>query len=197
MPHYPTPQRSESWLTVTAERPLRLTHICCPVVDGVCCVFEVMATGSSRTDCSNNVRELHAIVSGAKLKRKKNWFGTTVYVEVTSEGESKKTAKCHSSSHPKWDERLTLSVTPHSQLDFRVWSHHTLKTDALLGKASLDLIETLRKHDSKRITLLSPLDFSRFVLFKGTVQPRNLKFSLHRFALVWLYSEGNKYLIPC
>lgn len=104
-----------------------------PVVDGVCGVFEVMATGSSRTDCSNNVRELHAIgkttwrsrcfrnrnwwgfesclcvtVSGANLKRKKNWFGTTIYVEVASDEESKKTAKSHSSSHPKWDERLTL-----------------------------------------------------------------------------------------
>ncbi|XP_065115061.1 NEDD4-like E3 ubiquitin-protein ligase WWP1 isoform X1 [Paramisgurnus dabryanus] len=116
-----------------------------------------MATGSSRTDCSNNVRELHAIVSGAKLKRKKNWFGTTIYVEVTSDEESKKTAKSHSSSHPKWDERLTLNVTPHSQLDFRVWSHHTLKTDTLLGKASLDLIETLRKHDGKLENVLEIL----------------------------------------
>ncbi|XP_051538519.1 NEDD4-like E3 ubiquitin-protein ligase WWP1 [Myxocyprinus asiaticus] len=112
----------------------------------------VMATGSCRTDCSNDVRErsqLHTVVSGAKLKRKKNWFGTAIYVEVTSDGESKKTAKSHSSSNPKWDESLTLNVTAHSQLDFRVWSHHTLKADTLLGRASLDLIETLRKHDGK------------------------------------------------
>ncbi|XP_056100474.1 NEDD4-like E3 ubiquitin-protein ligase WWP1 [Rhinichthys klamathensis goyatoka] len=108
-----------------------------------------MATGSSRSDCSNNARELHAVVSCAKLKRKKNWFGTTIYVEVTSEGVSKKTTKSHSSSNPAWDERLTLNITPHSLLDFRVWSHHTLKTDTLLGKASLDLIGTLRKHDGK------------------------------------------------
>uniref|UniRef100_A0A8C1VIH3 E3 ubiquitin-protein ligase n=1 Tax=Cyprinus carpio TaxID=7962 RepID=A0A8C1VIH3_CYPCA len=87
-------------------------------------------------------------LSCAKLKRKKNWFGTAIYVEVTSEGESKKTAKSHSSSSPKWDERLTL-ITPDSQLDFRVWSHYTLKADALLGKASLDLSGTLRKHDGK------------------------------------------------
>uniref|UniRef100_A0A8C1ELK2 E3 ubiquitin-protein ligase n=1 Tax=Cyprinus carpio carpio TaxID=630221 RepID=A0A8C1ELK2_CYPCA len=136
-----------------------------------------MASGSSRSDCSSNSRErsqLHAVgkttqqeqevtrllqmltvchvcvsVSCAKLKRKKNWFGTAIYVEVTSEGESKKTAKSHSSSSPKWDERLTLSITPDSQLDFRVWSHYTLKADALLGKASLDLSGTLRKHDGK------------------------------------------------
>uniref|UniRef100_A0A673N279 E3 ubiquitin-protein ligase n=1 Tax=Sinocyclocheilus rhinocerous TaxID=307959 RepID=A0A673N279_9TELE len=32
----------------------------------------------------------------------------------------------------------------------RVWSHHTLKADVLLGKASLDVSGTLRKHDGKR-----------------------------------------------
>uniref|UniRef100_A0A673MZ16 E3 ubiquitin-protein ligase n=1 Tax=Sinocyclocheilus rhinocerous TaxID=307959 RepID=A0A673MZ16_9TELE len=31
----------------------------------------------------------------------------------------------------------------------RVWSHHTLKADVLLGKASLDVSGTLRKHDGK------------------------------------------------
>uniref|UniRef100_A0AAR2J8W8 E3 ubiquitin-protein ligase n=1 Tax=Pygocentrus nattereri TaxID=42514 RepID=A0AAR2J8W8_PYGNA len=101
-----------------------------------------MATASSRAECSNNhgrTSQLHAIVSCAKLKRKKNWFGTAIYVEVTAEGESKKTAKSHSSSSPKWEEHLTLNVTPHTQLEFNVWSHHTLKADALLGKATLDL----------------------------------------------------------
>ncbi|KTF82212.1 hypothetical protein cypCar_00039830, partial [Cyprinus carpio] len=126
---------------------------CGPSVSGASPpVIQVMASGSSRSDCSSNSRErsqLHAVVSCAKLKRKKNWFGTAIYVEVTSEGESKKTAKSHSSSSPKWDERLTLSITPDSQLDFRVWSHYTLKADALLGKASLDLSGTLRKHDGK------------------------------------------------
>uniref|UniRef100_A0A8C2B3X3 E3 ubiquitin-protein ligase n=1 Tax=Cyprinus carpio TaxID=7962 RepID=A0A8C2B3X3_CYPCA len=111
-----------------------------------------MASGSSRSDCSSNNREcsqLHTVVSCAKLKRKKNWFGTAIYVEVTSEGESKKTGKSHSSSSPKWDEHLMLSITPHSQLDFRVWSHHTLKADTLLGKALLDVSGTLQKHDGK------------------------------------------------
>ncbi|XP_036438622.1 NEDD4-like E3 ubiquitin-protein ligase WWP1 [Colossoma macropomum] len=111
-----------------------------------------MATASSRAECSNNhgrTSQLHAIVSCAKLKRKKNWFGTAIYVEVTAEGESKKTAKSHSSSSPKWEERLTLNVTPHTQLEFKVWSHHTLKADALLGKATLDLQQALEQHDRK------------------------------------------------
>uniref|UniRef100_A0AAQ5Z490 E3 ubiquitin-protein ligase n=1 Tax=Amphiprion ocellaris TaxID=80972 RepID=A0AAQ5Z490_AMPOC len=41
------------------------------------------------------------------------------------------------------------NVTPHTQVDFKVWSHHTLKADALLGKATLDLIQALEQHDRK------------------------------------------------
>uniref|UniRef100_A0A4W4EUK6 E3 ubiquitin-protein ligase n=1 Tax=Electrophorus electricus TaxID=8005 RepID=A0A4W4EUK6_ELEEL len=39
----------------------------------------------------------------------------------------------------KRDEVCCLNVTPRTQLEFKVWSHHTLKADALLGKATLDL----------------------------------------------------------
>ncbi|XP_027861235.1 NEDD4-like E3 ubiquitin-protein ligase WWP1 [Xiphophorus couchianus] len=111
-----------------------------------------MATASSRAETSHNHRrtsQLHAIVSCAKLKRKKSVFGAAIYVEVTAEGETRRTAKSHSSSNPKWDERLTLTVAPHTQVDFKVWSHHTLKADALLGKATLDLIQALERHDRK------------------------------------------------
>uniref|UniRef100_A0A8C9ZI29 E3 ubiquitin-protein ligase n=1 Tax=Sander lucioperca TaxID=283035 RepID=A0A8C9ZI29_SANLU len=111
-----------------------------------------MATASSRAESSHNHRgtsQLHAIVSCAKIKRKKSLFGAAIYVEVTAEGESRRTAKSHSSSSPKWDERLTLNVTRHTQVDFKVWSHHTLKADALLGKATLDLCQALEQHDRK------------------------------------------------
>ncbi|KAK3571724.1 hypothetical protein QTP86_017841, partial [Hemibagrus guttatus] len=111
-----------------------------------------MATAPSRSDCRNNhgrTSQLHAIVICAKLKRKKNWFGAAIYVEVTAEGESRKTCKSHNPSSPKWDDHLTLNVTPHSQLEFKVWTHHTLKADALLGKATLDLRQALEQHDRK------------------------------------------------
>ncbi|XP_056155081.1 NEDD4-like E3 ubiquitin-protein ligase WWP1 [Lampris incognitus] len=111
-----------------------------------------MATASSRAESSHNhggTSQLHAVVSCAKLKRKKSLFGTAIYVEVTAEGESRRTTKSHSSSNPKWDERLTLNVTPHTQVDFKVWSHHTLKADALLGKATLDIPQALEQHDRK------------------------------------------------
>ncbi|XP_069554105.1 NEDD4-like E3 ubiquitin-protein ligase WWP1 [Brachyistius frenatus] len=131
-----------------------------------------MATASSRAETSHNHRgtsQLHAIVSCAKLKRKKSLFGSDIYVEVTAEGESRRTAKSHSSSNPKWDERLTLNVTPHSQVDFKVWSHHTLKADALLGKATLELIQALEQHDRKLENVKEVLKLS--VEQKGAVVP--------------------------
>ncbi|KAK1884732.1 NEDD4-like E3 ubiquitin-protein ligase WWP1 [Dissostichus eleginoides] len=131
-----------------------------------------MATASSRAESSHNHRgttQLHAIVSCAKIKRKKSLFGTAIYVEVTAEGESRRTAKSHSSSSPKWDERLTLNVTPHTQVDFRVWSHHTLKADALLGRATLDLTQALEQHERKLENVKEVLKLS--VEQKGAVVP--------------------------
>uniref|UniRef100_A0AAR2IQE6 HECT-type E3 ubiquitin transferase n=1 Tax=Pygocentrus nattereri TaxID=42514 RepID=A0AAR2IQE6_PYGNA len=40
-------------------------------------------------------------------------------------------------------------VTPFSKLIFRVWSHQTLKSDLLLGMATLDISETLKNNDMK------------------------------------------------
>ncbi|CAF98802.1 unnamed protein product, partial [Tetraodon nigroviridis] len=111
-----------------------------------------MAAAPSRGESCQNHRgtsQLHALVSCAKIKRKKSLFGTTVFVEVTAEGESRRTTKSHSCSNPKWEERLTLNVTSRTQLDFKVWSHHTLKADVLLGKASLDLSQSLEQHQRK------------------------------------------------
>uniref|UniRef100_A0A8C5TK03 E3 ubiquitin-protein ligase n=1 Tax=Malurus cyaneus samueli TaxID=2593467 RepID=A0A8C5TK03_9PASS len=111
-----------------------------------------MAAASPRSDTSNNRNgrlQMQVTVSSAKLKRKKNWFGTTFYTELTADGEIKKTAKSSSSSNPKWDEQLTVNVTPQTTLEFRVWSHHTLKADALLGRATVDLKQALEIHNRK------------------------------------------------
>uniref|UniRef100_A0A8C6MIZ4 E3 ubiquitin-protein ligase n=1 Tax=Nothobranchius furzeri TaxID=105023 RepID=A0A8C6MIZ4_NOTFU len=131
-----------------------------------------MATTSSRAETSHNHRrtlQLNAIVSCAKLKRKKTIFGAAIYVEVTAEGETRRTAKSHSSSSPKWEERLTLTVTPLTQVDFKVWSHHTLKADALVGKATLDLSQALERHDRKLENVKEMLNLN--VEQKGVLVP--------------------------
>uniref|UniRef100_A0A8C4E271 E3 ubiquitin-protein ligase n=1 Tax=Dicentrarchus labrax TaxID=13489 RepID=A0A8C4E271_DICLA len=86
----------------------------------------------------------------SKLKEnKKNWFGPSPYVEVTVDGQSKKTEKCNNTHSPKWKQPLTVIVTPFSKLVFRVWSHQTLKSDVLLGMATLDVSDTLKSNDMK------------------------------------------------
>ncbi|KAG9478699.1 hypothetical protein GDO78_012386 [Eleutherodactylus coqui] len=109
-----------------------------------------MATASpgSANRNSHEGLQLHVTVSCAKLKRKKNWFGT-VYTELAADGETKKTAKASSSSNPRWEEQLTVKVTPQTTLEFKVWSHHTLKADALLGKTVVDLRQALETHNRK------------------------------------------------
>ncbi|XP_061820841.1 NEDD4-like E3 ubiquitin-protein ligase WWP1 [Nerophis lumbriciformis] len=131
-----------------------------------------MATASLRAESSHDHRgtsQLHAVVSCAKIKRKKSLFGAPIYVEVTVDGETRRTAKCHSSSNPQWDERLTLNVTARSQVDFKVWSHRTLKADALLGKATLDLMQALEQHERKLENVKEVLKLS--VTHKGVVVP--------------------------
>ncbi|XP_020660629.2 NEDD4-like E3 ubiquitin-protein ligase WWP1 isoform X1 [Pogona vitticeps] len=112
-----------------------------------------MATASPRSGSSNNYNgrlQMQITISSAKLKRKKNWFGgTAIYTEVVADSEIKKTSKSNSSSNPKWDEQLTVNVTPQTTLEFRVWSHHTLKADALLGKATVDLRQALEIHNRR------------------------------------------------
>ncbi|XP_066482347.1 NEDD4-like E3 ubiquitin-protein ligase WWP1 isoform X2 [Tiliqua scincoides] len=112
-----------------------------------------MATASPRSGSSNNYNgrlQMQVTVSSAKLKRKKNWFGgTAIYTELLADSEVKKTSKSNSSSNPKWDEQLTVNVTPQTTLEFRVWSHHTLKADALLGKATVDLRQALEIHNRR------------------------------------------------
>uniref|UniRef100_A0A8C3V8U4 E3 ubiquitin-protein ligase n=1 Tax=Catharus ustulatus TaxID=91951 RepID=A0A8C3V8U4_CATUS len=72
------------------------------------------------------------------------------YVEVSVDGQSKKTEKCNNTNSPKWKQHLTVIVTPVSKLNFRVWSHQTLKSDVLLGSAALDIHETLKSNSMKR-----------------------------------------------
>uniref|UniRef100_A0A8C3ATI4 E3 ubiquitin-protein ligase n=1 Tax=Cyclopterus lumpus TaxID=8103 RepID=A0A8C3ATI4_CYCLU len=112
-----------------------------------------MASGVTKTGTSNGYpmkAQLQIIVLSAKLKEnRKNWFGPSPYVEVTVDGQSKKTEKCKQHPQPQWKQPITVIVTPFSKLVFRVWSHQTLKSDVLLGMATLDVSDTLKSNDMK------------------------------------------------
>uniref|UniRef100_A0AAX7UW96 E3 ubiquitin-protein ligase n=1 Tax=Astatotilapia calliptera TaxID=8154 RepID=A0AAX7UW96_ASTCA len=94
--------------------------------------------------------QLQVTVLSAKLKEnKKTWFGPSPYVEIAVDGQSKRTEKCNNTHSPKWKQALTVIVTPFSKLIFRVWSHQTLKSDILLGLATLEISKTLKANDMK------------------------------------------------
>ncbi|KAM3841251.1 NEDD4-like E3 ubiquitin-protein ligase WWP1 isoform 2-T3 [Vipera latastei] len=112
-----------------------------------------MAAASPTSGNSNNYNgrlQMQVTISSAKLKRKKNIFSSAaIYTELVADNEVKKTSKSGSSSNPKWEEQLTVNVTPQTTLEFRVWSRHTLKADALLGKATVDLRQALEVHNRR------------------------------------------------
>uniref|UniRef100_A0A3B5KQ72 HECT-type E3 ubiquitin transferase n=1 Tax=Xiphophorus couchianus TaxID=32473 RepID=A0A3B5KQ72_9TELE len=120
-----------------------------------------MASGVAKSSTSNGYppkAQLQITVLSAKLKEnKKNWFAPSPYVEVTVDGQSKKTEKCNNTHSPKWKQPLTVIVTPFSKLVFRVWSHQTLKADVFLGMAMLDISETLKSNDMKISDLVQSL----------------------------------------
>uniref|UniRef100_A0A8C4KUY6 E3 ubiquitin-protein ligase n=1 Tax=Dromaius novaehollandiae TaxID=8790 RepID=A0A8C4KUY6_DRONO len=112
-----------------------------------------MAGSGSRSGSASGFSmksQLQITVISAKLKEKNKWFGPSPYVEVSVDGQSKKTEKCNNTNSPKWKQHLTVIVTPVSKLNFRVWSHQTLKSDVLLGSAALDIHETLKSNSMKR-----------------------------------------------
>uniref|UniRef100_A0A4W5MIV5 E3 ubiquitin-protein ligase n=1 Tax=Hucho hucho TaxID=62062 RepID=A0A4W5MIV5_9TELE len=105
--------------------------------------------------------QLQIMVLSAKLKEnRKNWFGPSPYVEVAVDGQSKKTEKCNNTHSPKWKQPLTVIVTPFSKLIFRVWSHQTLKSDILLGMATLEVSETLKANNMKISEVVQTLQLS-------------------------------------
>uniref|UniRef100_A0A8C1YJC2 HECT-type E3 ubiquitin transferase n=1 Tax=Cyprinus carpio TaxID=7962 RepID=A0A8C1YJC2_CYPCA len=105
--------------------------------------------------------QLQITVLSAKLRdSKKNWFGPSPYVEVCVDGQSKKTEKCTNTHSPKWKQSLTVIVTPFSKLVFRVWSHQTLKSDILLGVATLEVSETLKANNMKICEVVQTLQLS-------------------------------------
>uniref|UniRef100_A0AAY4EUR8 E3 ubiquitin-protein ligase n=1 Tax=Denticeps clupeoides TaxID=299321 RepID=A0AAY4EUR8_9TELE len=109
----------------------------------------------------NSFSILHLTVLSAKLKEnKKNWFGPSPYVEVAVDGQSKKTEKCTNTHSPKWKQPITVIVTPFSKVIFRVWSHQTLKSDILLGMATLEVSETLKTNDMKICEVVQTLQLS-------------------------------------
>ncbi|KAF2982373.1 hypothetical protein EK904_001857 [Melospiza melodia maxima] len=70
-----------------------------------------MAGSGSRSGPASGLSmksQLQITVISAKLKEKNKWFGPSPYVEVSVDGQSKKTEKCNNTNSPKWKQHLTV-----------------------------------------------------------------------------------------
>jgi len=72
------------------------------------------------------------------------------YVEVAVDGKPpKKTEICKSTYQPRWNEPITLLVTPYSKILFRLYDHSSFKKDSLVGEHTLNLYNVLKLRDGK------------------------------------------------
>uniref|UniRef100_A0A3P9K4X9 E3 ubiquitin-protein ligase n=1 Tax=Oryzias latipes TaxID=8090 RepID=A0A3P9K4X9_ORYLA len=102
-----------------------------------------------RPDHGQQLSATRRVLSAKLRENKKNWFGPSPYVELSVDGQCKKTERCNNTHSPKWKQPLTVIVTPFSKLVFRVWSYQPLKSDVLLGIATLDISEILKSNNMK------------------------------------------------
>ena len=70
----------------------------------------------------------------------------------------KRTETAKGSYQPKWNEDLTLLVTPYSKLLFRVYDRSSFKKDSLIGEHTVDLYSMLRKHEGQITDVTVSLD---------------------------------------
>ena len=83
------------------------------------------------------------------------------YVEVTVDGKPpKKTEIVKGTFQPRWNEPITLLVTPYSKILFRLYDHNSFKKDTLLGEQTLNLYNVLKTREGKCTNATMSLDIT-------------------------------------
>lgn len=66
------------------------------------------------------------------------------YVEITvDQGTSYKTETVKNTSSPKWNEKITVLVQPHSKINFSVIDRNNFRKDTTIGEKKIDLLQIL------------------------------------------------------
>lgn len=85
------------------------------------------------------------------MLRNNGFLKPNPYVEILVDGKSvRKTDTLKNTNHPRWDQELTVLVTPVSVLQFRVLDHSSFRKDTLLGEKTVPVPELLRKQRETR-----------------------------------------------
>lgn len=83
------------------------------------------------------------------ILRNSGFLKPNPYVEILVDSKAvRKTETLKNTNHPKWDQELTVLVTPASVLQFRVLDHSNFRKDTLLGEKTIHIAEILQKRDA-------------------------------------------------
>lgn len=101
-------------------------------------------------NCLINNISISSSVDHAVL-RNNGFLKPNPYVEILVDGKSvRKTDTLKNTNHPRWDQELTILVTPVSVLQFRVLDHSSFRKDTVLGEKTAFVAELLRKQRESR-----------------------------------------------
>ncbi|XP_070575798.1 NEDD4-like E3 ubiquitin-protein ligase WWP1 isoform X2 [Ptychodera flava] len=97
--------------------------------------------------------QLVVTAASAKLKDSSgSWFSgkPDPYVEVIVDGQPpRKTEVVKKTWTPQWNEHFTVLVTPQSKLEFKVYNHFSVKTDAVVGTCCVEVLPLLQRNNGK------------------------------------------------
>ncbi|OTF81042.1 NEDD4-like protein E3 ubiquitin-protein ligase WWP1-like protein [Euroglyphus maynei] len=75
-------------------------------------------------------------------------FKPNPYIVIVQDNSSIfKTNYQRSTNNPEWNETFYLSITPYTNVKFRVFNHNSLKKDVLIGETFIDLYDILKKNN--------------------------------------------------
>ncbi|CAD5118870.1 DgyrCDS7543 [Dimorphilus gyrociliatus] len=91
--------------------------------------------------------QLEFTVLSAKINQQ-GFLKADPYIEVSVDGQApRKTEVAKKTWNPEYKEGFTLLVSPTSKIEVRLFNHYQLKSDTLLGQATVDLHNLLVKHN--------------------------------------------------
>ncbi|XP_076247280.1 suppressor of deltex [Calliopsis andreniformis] len=98
---------------------------------------------------SSGFHQLSITIEGAILTSS-TFLKPNPYIEFSVDDKSpRKTEVSKSTYQPKWNEKFTILVTPHSQLHFRLLDHSTFRKDTLIGEKRINLSQVLSHYNGK------------------------------------------------
>lgn len=113
---------------------------------------------STPTAVTPQFAQLQVTIIRCDIQQHAGLFKPSPYVELSVDGQQppRKTEVIYKALTPTWNEHFTVLVTPYSVLEFRLCNHNNIRSDSVLGRASIDLHSLLKTNNGKLDGLEQP-----------------------------------------